>query len=261
MNYMHPPIFLCETGHNYCRSCFNRLSHCPTCGAPKKQTRNFTMERLWHKVVLPCTNADNGCDVMARGPDVLRHQLKCVYQPSNCPYKHIDGCTWIGCPSEFETHLIERHQETIWHNFSTVDIRDIMSPCRTLFHAVFYTDRELFYFCYQITNGQFKVCVIKLTNFTETDFKYRFVILRSDGESPALQYECPTSYMRNFNPTNISQYFCWGTAYIKEFADASGTISVTCTIIEKRNTRHMWMKKMNSLLISFFNMSSFFRNL
>ncbi|KAG5894450.1 hypothetical protein JTB14_014897 [Gonioctena quinquepunctata] len=52
LNYMTPPIMQCESGHNFCATCYNIMEHCPKCEAPKAASRNFSLERVFDWVKL-----------------------------------------------------------------------------------------------------------------------------------------------------------------------------------------------------------------
>lgn len=77
--YMRPPIKMCENGHCHCIFCYNRVPSCPECRGKKIETRNIQLEELFGILSFPCSNAENGCSVVAKGPELIRHEYTCRY--------------------------------------------------------------------------------------------------------------------------------------------------------------------------------------
>jgi hypothetical protein len=61
MEYIRPPIMLCENGHNICNICKQKVPHCPTCRQQSLNTRNVALEKLAREVKYPCTCRNYGC--------------------------------------------------------------------------------------------------------------------------------------------------------------------------------------------------------
>jgi E3 ubiquitin-protein ligase SIAH1 len=54
MEYMRPPIMLCENGHNICNICRPKVRDCPTCRQQFLNTRNVALEKVAAEVIYPC---------------------------------------------------------------------------------------------------------------------------------------------------------------------------------------------------------------
>ncbi|XP_049823915.1 E3 ubiquitin-protein ligase sina-like [Aethina tumida] len=107
-DYMKPPIRMCVTGHSCCKSCFQRMKQCPECRGKKSNFRNLNLERIYYKLVFPCENAEYGCNVVAKGLEVMKHEGKCRYGYLQCPLTAY-GCSWSGAYNTMEDHLKAEH--------------------------------------------------------------------------------------------------------------------------------------------------------
>lgn len=232
MKYMHPPIITCESGHSFCEKCLDQELNCPICGAPKKETRNYTVERFWMNTVFPCENKSYGCRVTGTGPEVSQHQEDCNYKPETCVYSQIDGCDWTGSPFTFDAHMRKMHPDTYPSNIGKFKIGSLqfMSSSASGLCKKFYTDKELFFFRYFITMGRIKAWIVKMTNFTKKDFIYRITISHKDKQTEAIKIECPISYTSDIGCVDNLPHVCWLTRYIKEFGNENGDVFLSCTI-------------------------------
>ncbi|XP_019874487.2 E3 ubiquitin-protein ligase siah-1-like [Aethina tumida] len=107
-DYMKPPIQMCFAGHSCCRSCFRRMNQCPECRGKKSNFRNLNLERIFYKLDFPCQNEDNGCDFVAKGMSIMKHEGKCRYVNLQCPFTTY-GCSWSGAYLTMEDHLRDAH--------------------------------------------------------------------------------------------------------------------------------------------------------
>ena len=80
MEYMVPPITLCESGHNICGKCRPYMRKCPTCRQHLLPTRNMSLERLTHKLQYPCCNQKTGCEEAYPLKEIREHQNNCIYR-------------------------------------------------------------------------------------------------------------------------------------------------------------------------------------
>jgi len=111
--YMYPPIKQCTTGHSMCELCFAKVSNCPTCKSSKASTRNFALEAIHSKVLVPCKYRDGGCTVLKIGAEIRVHQEFCEYGERPCPLKDSANCTWVGRPKELLKHAEQNHDQHV----------------------------------------------------------------------------------------------------------------------------------------------------
>jgi E3 ubiquitin-protein ligase SIAH1 len=113
MEYMLPPIELCENGHNICSNCKPKIRECPTCNKPLLNVRNFTLENLTRKVEYPCTYRKFGCKETHSVDFIIDHQSTCVYAPFTCPFFKDRKCSWANILKNLKKHLQECHSEDV----------------------------------------------------------------------------------------------------------------------------------------------------
>lgn len=108
LEYMAPPIFLCENGHSICDQCRPQLPVCPTCRKPfLPNTRNVALESIAHGLDYPCRN--EGCSEIFPLELVAQHQAVCPRRPFECPLVQGSHCTWKGPLSLIKTHVMDSH--------------------------------------------------------------------------------------------------------------------------------------------------------
>ncbi|XP_069689592.1 E3 ubiquitin-protein ligase sina-like isoform X2 [Periplaneta americana] len=108
MEYMVPPISLCENGHSICDQCRPQLPLCPTCRRPfLSNTRNVALESIASGLDYPCRN--EGCLEVFPLALVTKHQAVCPHRPYECPLSLGSHCAWKGPLSVIKKHVIESH--------------------------------------------------------------------------------------------------------------------------------------------------------
>lgn len=104
---MAAPIRQCETGHSMCSECFDQVRTCPYCRGPKDTvSRNFALEAIHAKLIVPCKNAYVGCQFESLGREIVRHETLCDYNNRTCAFP---GCAWNGTVIELKEHLSTLH--------------------------------------------------------------------------------------------------------------------------------------------------------
>jgi E3 ubiquitin-protein ligase SIAH1 len=113
MQYMRPPITLCENGHNICDICRPKLRHCPTCRQQILNARNVALEKVIREVNYPCMYRYYGCRETYSFDMIGGHQEKCRYIPQPCPVDKLnfENCTWTGIRSSMTSHLKKAHSD------------------------------------------------------------------------------------------------------------------------------------------------------
>nr|CAD7432578.1 unnamed protein product [Timema monikensis] len=94
MEYMVPPIVLCESGHNICDQCRPKLPFCPACRRPFLEARNIALETLAQGLRYPCRNRHLGCPEVYPMALISKHHLMCQHRPYECPLKVPGRCSW-----------------------------------------------------------------------------------------------------------------------------------------------------------------------
>lgn len=108
MEYMVPPISLCESGHSICEQCRPQLPECPTCRKPfLSTTRNIALESIADGLDYPCRN--EGCFEIYPLQIITQHEAVCPHRPYQCPLSHGSHCVWKGPLSIMRKHVMEVH--------------------------------------------------------------------------------------------------------------------------------------------------------
>nr|CAD7269526.1 unnamed protein product [Timema shepardi] len=106
MEYMVPPIVLCESGHNICDQCRPKLPICPACRRPFLEARNIALETLAQGLRYPCRNRHLGCPEVYPMALISKHHLMCQHRPYECPLKVPGRCSWKGAANRLNTAIV-----------------------------------------------------------------------------------------------------------------------------------------------------------
>ncbi|PNF16913.1 E3 ubiquitin-protein ligase SIAH1B [Cryptotermes secundus] len=178
MDYMTPPIILCQNGHNICSNCRPNLDTCPNCRDPILEARNYALEDLCYKLNYPCKFLEEGCEETFSGEHIKEHQAVCHHGIHACPLARVPGinCDWSGEFKEFITHFETRHEDRICTEarFLSPETND------SVFILLVHNEIFLFYKCFR--DGKC-CCVVQLfgTSAQASNFKYK-VKLRAENK-------------------------------------------------------------------------------
>lgn len=179
MEYMTPPITLCESGHNICKSCRPNLDNCPTCRQPYLKVRNKALENLAQKVHYPCCYRSNGCSVVLR-PDLIGdHQLSCHYRPYYCPLSKAEGieCKWVGELVSLKKHIQTEHRDRLTDLKSVKKVVIMGYKSEHKYSRVIFACNEMFYQQFEVKDSVFYFVIqhIGPENY-DLKFQYNFTL-------------------------------------------------------------------------------------
>lgn len=116
IEYMLPPIFLCDMGHSFCHSCTKKLSVCSFCKSRFTNRRNYALENFAEMAYPKCRNSRFGCKFRGNLEEVKIHESSCGrYQ---CPLLALvdvkdtvqaKKCRWYGSYDEMVAHVLSAH--------------------------------------------------------------------------------------------------------------------------------------------------------
>lgn len=124
IEYMLPPIYLCDTGHSFCHSCTKKVNVCSFCKSRFTSRRNYALENFADLAYPRCKNSRLGCSFRSNLEEVKLHELACErYQ---CPLMTFDSpedpevklCRWYGTYEEMVAHSLNAHICTEKDSFS-----------------------------------------------------------------------------------------------------------------------------------------------
>lgn len=174
MEYMTPPITMCENGHSICSNCKPKLNNCPSCKKSFLNIRNLALESLSRQVT------NQGVQ----------------NQPQNvkCPFTRIsnDTCPWKGSVMDMKQHIKVFHNnvnDTHESNGVFTAILTGLSPTQYYRKAVFISD-ELFFVYWRIEGGTF-YCAVLYVGEEEKSSKYNYKLTLT-SESGKISMSFPT---------------------------------------------------------------------
>lgn len=179
LEYMMPPITMCESGHNICDCCRPKLDKCPTCRQPFLNVRNKALENVAWKLQYPCRYKSTGCSMLLQPKLMDEHQLACPYRPYKCPLSKAESimCEWVGALAGLKEHIETKHRNRltdIAHGKEVV-IRRYRSECK--FSRVIFAYDEIFYQQFEVIDNVFYFVIqhIGPENYG-SKFQYNFTL-------------------------------------------------------------------------------------
>ncbi|CAK1547074.1 unnamed protein product [Leptosia nina] len=155
---MTVPIFQCQSGHSLCNRCTSKLRPpiCPLCRQTMTQMRNWQLEELVSKSLVPCHNKQLGCIFNVKLEGLEDHLKECIFRELNCPLGKVFGtCSWSGKLKELLAHFKERHPQNSNINIAS----DIIIPNVSVFNdcrhfLLFQSNKQIFFLSFKIDTVQ-----------------------------------------------------------------------------------------------------------
>lgn len=140
--FMHPPIFQCSIGHSFCQDCFHKMTKCSICDGEKNNTcRNWVLEQIHTKLMIPCTKGQLGCMKLFLGKDIVDHQDGCGHLIIvRCPFSRNGACNYSGVKAKLHRHLSEKNHRHSGGYF--VQDEDCDTPFCRMFELDCYQNEE-----------------------------------------------------------------------------------------------------------------------
>jgi E3 ubiquitin-protein ligase SIAH1 len=188
MEYMLPPIALCQNGHNICSSCKSKLDSCPTCRTGFTDVRNLSLENMCRKVKLPCKYTRDGCsEVLPMDIDIItKHQSECRFRIYTCPFLIASiECPWTGIITDIKDHIKSEHNEASdardvlgIHNARLPNFETSSAWCQALF-----TMNEVFFRLSKVIDGFLYCCVLYVGPKVKASmYNYILTIRNNEGK-------------------------------------------------------------------------------
>jgi E3 ubiquitin-protein ligase SIAH1 len=183
MEFMLPPITLCDNGHNICSSCKEKVHKCPTCRKPLLDTRNKALEKLATRIECPCMNKLYGCTLTFPIALIREHQDVCEYNPLACPLQEQVHCSWKGSFQEVKNHVIEEHK--VWAtNMSGMTEFYIKNFNENIAHVyMFLLNDDIFHQRFEVIDRTVYYVIRYIgTSEKASEFKYQFKLITGSNE-------------------------------------------------------------------------------
>ena len=113
LQYIRPPIHLCDKGHKICNNCRKGHTYCSACSNFFVSFRNLVLEDRARQAMYPCKYGSNGCTESFSHDKIHGHEATCRYIPRQCPFRALASqyCRWTCSYSDIKVHLKENHFE------------------------------------------------------------------------------------------------------------------------------------------------------
>ena len=111
VEYMMPPIPVCQNGHNICNTCRQKVNQCPNCTQMFLESRCWLLENVIQKNKYRCQYYNEGCDFVSTAHFIKSHEAECRDLPFNCPFSVVvtkNSC-WRGHISGLWSHILCKH--------------------------------------------------------------------------------------------------------------------------------------------------------
>ncbi|CAH0561303.1 unnamed protein product [Brassicogethes aeneus] len=236
LNYLYPPIKQCATGHTYCEDCFQKLTRCPECRAPKTEARSFVLERLYNKLTFPCKFYDEGCQVLAKGVNIKYHEDGCEYSMKRCPLRFNNNCKWQGKKLELDLHCKKDHSTNIYFESSqTFKCKDFCSNVHRKYYILFSVFEEMFRCSMDINEekGLVRFGVYLMSKIRSLGkFVYQLTIKKGDTELEAMSVKAPCIHLTDdAHRFEKDKYLIFKYNMLKEFCGEAGDLYYSVKII------------------------------
>ncbi|KAF2882721.1 hypothetical protein ILUMI_23454 [Ignelater luminosus] len=146
---MSSPIYQCQTGHSFCKTCISKLNDCPLCHRVLTQTRNYVLEDVINQFLhindvvgysSACTNInipESRCDLY------------------KCPLKNLKNCMWNGDFRDLVEHCKNNHGGYI--DGANSEFLYTLTVDSSERFRLLYFNGSLFRFCRKYENEEFSV--------------------------------------------------------------------------------------------------------
>lgn len=179
MEYMSPPISVCESGHSICDQCRPKLPVCPTCRKPfLSSTRNIALESIADGLEYPCRN--EGCFEIFPLQIIGLHQAVCPYRSFECPLCQGSHCLWKGPLSLMKKHVMEMHERYVRIGAESTSVLSNVSSTPG-YSLVVFAFEQVFLQKSRLHDSKF-YSTVQYTGPKENASKYRYEFQLSTGK-------------------------------------------------------------------------------
>ncbi|XP_050501200.1 uncharacterized protein LOC126881165 [Diabrotica virgifera virgifera] len=172
IEFMVPPIYICESGHSICNRCVELVRICPNCRSSlTKKTRNFTLESVTTRVQYPCKNQEIGCGFLTTSDKIRMHEQNCDLEDSPCVF----NCGLKFRKPALFNHVNEEHPDRVLA-FNEIHTLDIKSNTKEFIYLLI-ASGQMFKLTIKVTGGHTSTS-INMQQLNENDenliYRYKF---------------------------------------------------------------------------------------
>jgi E3 ubiquitin-protein ligase SIAH1 len=190
VEYMTPPIPMCQNGHNICNTCRQKVNQCPFCTEQFWQSSCWSLENIIEKIKFRCQYYTEGCAFISTAPYIKAHEDGCPDRPFKCPFSVV-GTTnfyWRGHISGMWSHILDEHGPLAVPGkcqfFLTVD-----SAGPGALHRALSTWGETFFLVFRVINMDLYCCVLYVGP-QERASLYKYWVVLATKDRSGFATEC-----------------------------------------------------------------------
>lgn len=220
MEYMVPPIILCENGHNICFNCKSRLKNCPTCRGLILQARNLALENLSRQILYPCVFRRFGCSETFSLESITAHQKSCPHGSYYCPFgsSHSIKCEWKGPLANLLNHIGKSHKHKLFKNEVVKSKLLDVHPGKEYSIAI-HALGEIFYFQFKVADDNFYIYFVHIGKYTDNCFKCDISFSKVDSIDKITLCSAVETAMEGVGSCDFEKSIKLHYSYISRFVD------------------------------------------
>jgi len=196
VEYMTPPIPICQKGHNICHTCRQKVNHCPICRQEFLQSRCLLLENIIKKMKFPCQYNTEGCEYVYTSQFIKTHEAHCPHRPFNCPFSVVvtKNCRWRGHINGMWCHILDKHTALSLPEAAKFDFTMDCAGSGPLHRALSALGETFFMVC-RVINMDLYCCVLYVGPQERASFyKYWVTVATEDGSVSATAGHPSKSY-------------------------------------------------------------------
>ncbi|XP_021931358.1 E3 ubiquitin-protein ligase sina-like isoform X2 [Zootermopsis nevadensis] len=222
LEYIRPPIPMCENGHSVCKTCRQKLLNCPVCRGMFSYKRCFLLENMTKKMKYPCKYYNRGCPRAFYLQHIEEHEDQCQHQPSKCPFSFVGkaSCTWEGSMTDIRQHMENKHMGPSNQSNATGSNNGqfLCEEIKTTgeWYTPIFRMGEIFFLLSKIINNNLYVSILQVAlKRGAPNYSYKVTMKPQDGSKNVSLCRAIKPYLSYFNtsPTKhnsaIFQEDCW----------------------------------------------------
>ncbi|GFG36774.1 hypothetical protein Cfor_07306, partial [Coptotermes formosanus] len=183
MQYMTPPIAMCQRGHSICNTCRQKVKQCPTCRQRFSRYRCQLLENIAQKIKYPCKYYKEGCEYVSAAKRIQSHETRCRHRPVTCPFSVVSkNVCWRGHVSGMLDHVSRKHKLLVAEPVlgKCILTLDCVGPCPS-YVALSALDATFFVVC-TVANMDLYCCILHAGPEEKAScYDYSVTIRKRDG--------------------------------------------------------------------------------
>jgi len=217
VEFMMPPIPMCQNGHNVCNTCRQKVNQCPTCKVEFLESRCWILENIIQKIKYRCQYYVNGCDFVSTAQFIKSHEAECPDRPFNCPFAVVvtKNFCWKGHIHDMWDHILCQHR-ALAEAEGKIFILTVDCAEPGLLHQAVDSSANIFFIVWKVIDMDLYCCVLYVGPETRaSSYSYCMTIESTDGSAyatvclPAKSYFVDVETLFRNRDCAVFSYVLW----------------------------------------------------